>query len=46
MVIAGLSDGDTIGTLDRSGFIGGLTKLYRGYDLEPGDEVEAELMAP
>jgi len=40
MIIGGLEEGDAEGTLDPSGFIGGLSKLYRGYELRVGDEVE------
>lgn len=42
LVIIGLEDGEAKGTLDKSGFIGGLTKLYRGYNLEPKDEIAIE----
>ncbi len=41
MVVPEIED-DLAGTLDKSGFIGGLAKMYRLYDLVEGDEVEVE----
>ena len=40
MQIDGLPDAEPIGTLDRSGFIGGLSVLYREFDLRVGDELD------
>jgi len=40
MVIEGLPDVEARGTLDRSGFIGGLAVLYRNYALEVGDVLD------
>jgi len=40
MVIEGIEEGDAEGTLDPSGFIGGLSKLYRQYELAVGDEIK------
>ncbi len=41
MTIDGLPEIDDVeGTLDRSGFIGGLAVLYRNFDLAIGDEVD------
>lgn len=39
LVIAGLSDGEAEGTLDKSGFVGGMSKLYHAYALQEGDKV-------
>jgi hypothetical protein len=41
MVVSEIGD-DLAGTLDKSGFIGGLAKMYRLYDLAEGDGVEVE----
>ena len=42
MIIDGLEDGETEGTLNKSGFIGGLAKLYHSFQLKDGDEVGLE----
>lgn len=42
MTIAGLDGVEVEGTLDKSGFIGGLAKLYREYDLQIEDPVIIE----
>jgi len=40
MVIDGLPEVEARGTLDKSGFIGGLAVLYRNYDLQVEDELQ------
>ena len=42
MLVEGLDPGQTSGTLDKSGFVGGLAILYRGYDLKAEDTVSVE----
>ena len=42
MVLDGLSDVDLEGTLDKSGLIGGLSRMYRDYDLQVGDKVSVQ----
>jgi len=41
MIVPGIED-DIEGTLDKSGFIGGLAKLYRVYRLDVGDKLLVE----
>jgi hypothetical protein len=40
MKVEGLVDEEPEGTLDKSGFIGGLAVMYKAYELKDGDEVE------
>lgn len=40
MTIQDLPDSELYGTLDRSGFIGGLSLLYREFALQVGDELD------
>lgn len=40
MSVEGMPDRELIGTLDRSGFIGGLSAMYKVFDLTEGDNLE------
>ncbi len=42
VAINGLSDIDTTGTLDKSGFIGGLAVMYNTFALQDGDLIEVD----
>ena len=46
IIIEGLSETDIEGRLDKSGFIGGLSRLYKAFDLQVGDIVEATFDDP
>ena len=46
VVIQGIDDADIEGTLDKSGFIGGLSLLYKEFDLSVGDLVSIDYNEP
>ena len=42
MLLTGVDEVELEGTLDKSGFIGGLTRLYREFNLAVGDEITVD----